>query len=71
MGERGMGLACGQEPRFVRDICRWIRAAIRIPFFAKMTPNVTNIVDIAKAAYEGNIIQLLYLITGLLLFVAL
>ena len=71
MGERGMGLACGQEPSLVRDICRWIRAAIRIPFFAKMTPNVTNIVDIAKAAYEGNIIQFLYLITGLLLFVAL
>ena len=25
MGERGMGLACGQKPELVRDICRWVR----------------------------------------------
>ncbi|CAI5642265.1 unnamed protein product [Oreochromis niloticus] len=54
MGERGMGLACGQDPVLVRNICRWVREAISIPFFAKLTPNVTNIVDIAKAAHEGG-----------------
>ncbi|XP_042353544.1 dihydropyrimidine dehydrogenase [NADP(+)] [Plectropomus leopardus] len=54
MGERGMGLACGQDPELVRNICRWVRAAISIPFFAKLTPNVTNIVDIARAAHEGG-----------------
>ncbi|XP_019724835.1 dihydropyrimidine dehydrogenase [NADP(+)] [Hippocampus comes] len=54
MGERGMGLACGQDPVLVRNICRWVQAASSIPFFAKLTPNVTNIVDIAKAAYEGG-----------------
>lgn len=54
MGERGMGLACGQDTELVRNICRWVRAAITIPFFAKLTPNVTNIVSIAKAAYEGG-----------------
>lgn len=43
-----------QDPVLVRNICRWVRAAISIPFFAKLTPNVTDIVDIAKAAYEGN-----------------
>ncbi|XP_068197408.1 dihydropyrimidine dehydrogenase [NADP(+)] [Antennarius striatus] len=54
MGERGMGLACGQDPEMVRNICRWVRAAISIPFFAKLTPNVTDIVVIARAAYEGG-----------------
>ncbi|KAF5907701.1 dihydropyrimidine dehydrogenase [NADP(+)], partial [Clarias magur] len=54
MGERGMGLACGQDPELVRNICRWVRQAVTIPFFAKLTPNVTNIVDIAKAAHEGG-----------------
>lgn len=54
MGERGMGLACGQDPELVRNICRWVRQAVKIPFFAKLTPNVTNIVDIATAAYEGG-----------------
>jgi dihydropyrimidine dehydrogenase (NADP+) len=58
MGERGMGLACGQDPDLVRNICRWVRTAVKIPFFAKLTPNVTNIVDIAKAAYEGKKLHL-------------
>ena len=54
MGERGMGLACGQDPELVRNICTWVRAAIDIPFFAKLTPNVTDITVIARAAYEGE-----------------
>ncbi|XP_075792703.1 dihydropyrimidine dehydrogenase [NADP(+)] isoform X2 [Pelodiscus sinensis] len=54
MGERGMGLACGQNPELVRNICRWVRQAVQIPFFAKLTPNVTDIVNIAVAAQEGG-----------------
>lgn len=54
MGEKGMGLACGQDAMLVRNICKWVRAAVKIPFFAKLTPNVTNIVDIATAAKEGG-----------------
>jgi dihydroorotate dehydrogenase len=37
----------------VRNICLWVRDAVKIPFFAKLTPNVTDIVEIATAAYEG------------------
>jgi len=37
----------------VRNICGWVREAIKIPFFAKLTPNVTDIVEIATAAKEG------------------
>lgn len=54
MGERGMGLACGQDPVLVKDICSWVRRAVSIPFFAKMTPNITDIVAIARAAKEGQ-----------------
>ncbi|XP_055341631.1 dihydropyrimidine dehydrogenase [NADP(+)]-like [Paramacrobiotus metropolitanus] len=54
MGERGMGLACGQKPELVEDICRWVRKAVKIPFFAKLTPNVTDIVSIARAAKLGG-----------------
>jgi len=54
MGERGMGLACGTVEGFVRDICRWVRAAVKIPFFAKLTPNVTDICAIAGAAKAGG-----------------
>jgi len=49
-----MGLACGQDPELVRNICIWVSAAIKIPFFAKLTPNVTEIREIAKAAHQGG-----------------
>ena len=45
-----MGLACGQDHDMVRNICTWVREVTTIPFFAKLTPNVTNIVNIARAA---------------------
>ncbi|XP_050345851.1 dihydropyrimidine dehydrogenase [NADP(+)] [Nymphalis io] len=54
MGESGMGLACGQDPVLVKGIAQWVRKAIKIPFFVKLTPNITDIVGIAKAAYEGG-----------------
>ncbi|XP_075219147.1 dihydropyrimidine dehydrogenase su(r) [Lycorma delicatula] len=54
MGESGMGLACGQDPVLVRNISLWVNAAVKIPFFVKLTPNITDIVLIAKAAYEGK-----------------
>lgn len=57
MGERGMGLACGQDPEMVFNICKWVAAAakpFKVPFFAKLTPNVTDITVIARAAKEGG-----------------
>lgn len=54
MGESGMGLACGQDPELVRTISLWVRSAIKIPFFVKLTPNITDIGSIARAAYEGQ-----------------
>uniref|UniRef100_A0A7S3Z4B0 dihydropyrimidine dehydrogenase (NADP(+)) n=3 Tax=Lotharella globosa TaxID=91324 RepID=A0A7S3Z4B0_9EUKA len=64
MGEKGMGLACGQNPDMVEDICRWVKAAakrtnengevVSLPVFAKLTPNITDIVDIAKRAKAGG-----------------
>lgn len=54
MGESGMGLACGQKPELVRDISKWVRETVKIPVFIKLTPNITEIVDIARAAQEGK-----------------
>lgn len=58
MGESGMGLACGQKPELVRDISKWVREAVKIPVFIKLTPNITEIVDIARAAQEGKKLSL-------------
>lgn len=54
MGESGMGLACGQDPVLVENISKWVRKAVKIPFFVKLTPNITDIVSIAMAAKRGN-----------------
>ncbi|XP_030382629.1 dihydropyrimidine dehydrogenase [NADP(+)] [Scaptodrosophila lebanonensis] len=54
MGESGMGLACGQDPQLVEDISRWVRKAVKVPFFIKLTPNITDIVSIAQAAKRGG-----------------
>ncbi|VDP86969.1 unnamed protein product, partial [Echinostoma caproni] len=55
MRERGMGLACGQNPKMVHDICSWVKDRVKSkPVFAKLTPNVTDIVTIARAAHDGG-----------------
>lgn len=54
MGEKGMGLACGQSDHMVRTICGWVKEVATLPFFAKMTPNITDVTSIARAAQEGG-----------------
>ncbi|XP_069686941.1 dihydropyrimidine dehydrogenase [NADP(+)] isoform X1 [Periplaneta americana] len=68
MGESGMGLACGQDPILVKNISKWVKSAIKIPFFVKITPNITDIVSIARAAYEGgaNGVSAINTISGLM-----
>ncbi|GAB1609209.1 dihydropyrimidine dehydrogenase [NADP(+)]-like [Argonauta hians] len=53
MGEVNMGLACGTVYDTVKQISEWLREAVTIPFFPKLTPNVTDIAHIAQAAKEG------------------
>eukprot|EP00823_Brevimastigomonas_motovehiculus_P003735 TRINITY_DN2320_c0_g1_i1.p1 TRINITY_DN2320_c0_g1~~TRINITY_DN2320_c0_g1_i1.p1 ORF type:complete len:1020 (+),score=299.16 TRINITY_DN2320_c0_g1_i1:89-3148(+) len=54
MHEKGMGLAIGTRPDWVKDVCSWVRSGTELPFFAKLTPNVTDITVIAQAAIEGG-----------------
>jgi dihydroorotate dehydrogenase (NAD+) catalytic subunit len=44
----------GQDPDCVRDVTRATRKAIKVPLFVKLNPNVTSIVETAKAAEEGG-----------------
>lgn len=54
MCERGMGSAAGQVPEFVEKTTRWVREAVDLPVFTKLTPNVTDILDPAMAAKAGG-----------------
>ncbi len=54
MCERGMGSAVGQVAEFVEQTTRWVREAVNLPVFTKLTPNVTDIMIPASAAKAGG-----------------
>lgn len=43
-----------QDPNLVRKISFWVKSAVKIPVFIKLTPNITDIVALARAAQEGT-----------------
>lgn len=48
------GLEVGCDPRLVQEITSSVKEIVGIPVFVKISPNVTNIVEIAKVAESGN-----------------
>lgn len=52
--ERKMGAAMGQNPGILQEVCGWVAAAAKKPFWAKMTPNITHIEDPSRAALKGG-----------------
>jgi dihydropyrimidine dehydrogenase (NAD+) subunit PreA len=54
MSERGMGSAVGQVPEYSCQITEWAKEAARTPVMVKLTPNVTDIRAVARAARRGG-----------------
>lgn len=54
MSERGMGAAVGQVPDYTCQIVEWVKQVATIPVIVKLTPNVTDITYIARAAVKGG-----------------
>jgi dihydropyrimidine dehydrogenase (NAD+) subunit PreA len=54
MSERGMGSAVGQVPDYACEIVGWVKEASTIPVIVKLTPNVTDITYVARAAVKGG-----------------
>jgi len=48
------GMGMGNSPESVYEITKAIKRAVKKPVFIKLTPNVTDIVSIAKAAEEAG-----------------
>lgn len=48
------GLQFGTEPQLVKDVVGAVKSKTSIPVIPKLSPNVTDIVAIAKAAWEGG-----------------
>jgi dihydropyrimidine dehydrogenase (NAD+) subunit PreA len=54
MSERGMGSAVGQVPEYCEQITSWVMRAATIPVIVKLTPNITNVVQPARAAVHAG-----------------
>src|SRR6201996_1231862 len=54
MSERGMGSAVGQVPEYPRMITEWVKEVARTPLIVKLTPNITDIRAVARAAKRGG-----------------
>jgi dihydropyrimidine dehydrogenase (NAD+) subunit PreA len=54
MSERGMGSAVGQVPDYTCQIVEWVKEVATTPVIVKLTPNVTDITYIARAAVKGG-----------------
>ena len=48
------GLEVGSDPKLIQIITSSVKVNVNIPVFVKLSPNATNISEIAKAAESGN-----------------
>src|SRR5262252_5795205 len=54
MTERRMGSEMGEHPDLTEEVTRWVTEVSKIPVWAKMTPNITNIKEPSLAAVRGG-----------------
>ena len=51
---KGYGLEIGSDPKLVREITSKVKESTNTPVFVKLSSNLTDIVEIAKSAEDGN-----------------
>lgn len=61
------GIAFGQNPKSVEDITRQVKKVAKQPIIMKLSPNVTDITETAKAAEAGgaDVLSLINTLTGM------
>ena len=61
------GIAFGQDPKALYDITKAVKAKAKQPIIMKLSPNVTDITEMARAAEAGgaDILSLINTLTGM------
>jgi dihydropyrimidine dehydrogenase (NAD+) subunit PreA len=54
MNERGQGSAVGQVPEYTRMITEWVKEVATVPVMVKLTPNVSDVTAVGRAAVAGG-----------------
>ena len=49
-----MGSEMGEHPDLTQEVTGWVTEVARVPVWAKMTPNITNITEPSLAAVRGG-----------------
>lgn len=62
---KGFGSEIGQDPDAVEEIVKEVKRSVSVPIFAKLTPNITSIVEIAKAASRADALVLINTVRGM------
>ena len=52
--QKGCGASIGEDPNLTREIVKAVKNAVNIPVIVKLTPNVTDIVEIAVTAEKAG-----------------
>ena len=52
--QKGCGASIGEDPKFTSEIVKAVKKAVDIPVIVKLTPNVTDIVEIALSAQRSG-----------------
>lgn len=52
--QKGCGASIGEDPEFTAEIIKAVKKSTSIPVIAKLTPNVTDIVEIAVSAEKAG-----------------
>jgi dihydroorotate dehydrogenase (NAD+) catalytic subunit len=50
----GVGMEVGQDPQLVQRIVRAVKNVVNVPVFTKLTPNISDIKIVAKAAEDAG-----------------
>jgi len=56
---RGYGMEVGTDLELVEEIINAVKGEVKIPVWAKLTPNTSNMVEIAKAAEKADALVLI------------
>lgn len=61
----GFGSEIGSDPELVSTIVGELKSKLKVPVFAKLSPNVTDIVEIANAASKADALVLINTVRGM------
>lgn len=52
--QKGCGASIGEDPKLTGEVVKAVKSAVEVPVIVKLTPNVTDIVEIALSAQKAG-----------------